>query len=92
MDPPGRAKAAPIPHTFYLHIVAEPTRNVPGESTWLGTQPKFATIHVVLHWAEIRVMLSQRLGEIFNYWELCCDAVLSSSHGKKEGLRAESSF
>lgn len=52
-------------------------------------QPKLATIHIVLHWAEIPVRISQRLGEICSYWQMCCDAVLTSSHKKTRSESTE---
>lgn len=70
-DGPSRKSKTPSrPHTFYLHTLAEHTINVPAESTWLGTQPRLATTQVGLHWAEIPVRISQKLGEICSYWQL----------------------
>lgn len=92
MDPPGRVKPAPILQTFYLHLLAKHTINVPAESTWFGTQTKVATNHVVLHWAKIPVRISQRLCEICSYWQVCCDAVLTSSHGKNKVWQHRAAF
>lgn len=59
---------------------------------WHPAKVGLATIHILLHWAEIPVRISQRLCEICSYWQLCCDAVFTSSHRKNKVWEHRAAF